>query len=186
MYHYAGNNPIKYTDPTGEAIAVIPFIAPTVIAGVKAIGAWLASLFVVGVAATAVGVTINNTVDNIKKDDPLLDLSEGLSPDTSTPSSTVEDNLHYKSNNYDVSSDYHENILYSSRNHPKGMPDSIDGIDRDKSGARGDRHAHGDGWAINEDGTAHDGKTGRIPKEAAEWLRGKGFNIPDDRYPIDN
>ena len=50
---------MKYTDPTGEAIAVIPFIAPTVIAGAKAIGAWLASLFVVGAAATAVGVTLD-------------------------------------------------------------------------------------------------------------------------------
>ena len=33
MYHYGGNNPVKYTDPTEEAIVVIPFIAPTVIAG---------------------------------------------------------------------------------------------------------------------------------------------------------
>ena len=70
MYHYGGNNPIKYTDPTGEAIAVIPFIAPTVIAGVKAIGAWLASLFVVGAAATAVGVTLDAAIDGSKSESP--------------------------------------------------------------------------------------------------------------------
>ena len=70
MYHYDGNNPIKYTDPTGEAIAVIPFIAPTVIAGVKAIGAWLGSLFVVGTAATAVGVTIDAAIDGSKSESP--------------------------------------------------------------------------------------------------------------------
>ena len=70
MYHYGGNNPIKYTDPTGEAIAVIPFIAPTVIAGAKAIGAWLASLFVVGAAATAVGVTLDAAIDGSKSESP--------------------------------------------------------------------------------------------------------------------
>ena len=70
LYHYGGNNPIKYTDPTGEAIAVIPFIAPTVIAGAKAIGAWLASLFVVGAAATAVGVTLDAAIDDGKSESP--------------------------------------------------------------------------------------------------------------------
>ena len=61
---------MKYTDPTGEAIAVIPFIAPTVIAGAKAIGAWLASLFVVGAAATAVGVTLDAAIDGSKSESP--------------------------------------------------------------------------------------------------------------------
>ena len=59
---------MRYVDPTGEAIAVIPFIAPTVIAGAKAIGAWLASLFVVGTVATAVGVTIDAAIDDGKSE----------------------------------------------------------------------------------------------------------------------
>ena len=67
-------------------------------------------------------------------------------------------------------------------------PDSIEWIERDKSGARDDRHAHGKGdeWSINEDGTMHDNNPGRVPKDAADYLRGKGFNIPDDRYPLPN
>ncbi len=82
MYHYGGNNPIKYSDPTGEAIAVIPFIAPTVIAGAKAIGAWLASLFVVGTVATAVGVTIDAAIDDSK--------SESLSDSSTVPSPLID------------------------------------------------------------------------------------------------
>jgi hypothetical protein len=67
-------------------------------------------------------------------------------------------------------------------------PDSIERIERDKSGARGDRHVHGKGeeWSINEDGTKHDNNSGRIPKDAADYLRDKGFNIPEDRYPLPN
>ena len=80
MYHYGGNNPIKYTDPTGEAIAVIPFIAPTVIAGAKAIGAWLGSLFVVGVAATAVGVTVDAAIDDGSTTPSIPILTEGEAP----------------------------------------------------------------------------------------------------------
>jgi hypothetical protein len=74
------------------------------------------------------------------------------------------------------------------RSRPKGMPDSIDGIDRDASESRGDRHAHGKNneWGINEDGTAHDGNTGRVPKDATDFLREKGFTIPEDRYPLPN
>ena len=82
MYHYGGNNPVKYTDPTGEAIAVIPFIAPTVIAGVKAIGAWLGSLFVVGTVATAVGVTIDAAIDGSK--------SENQSDSSTVPSPLID------------------------------------------------------------------------------------------------
>ena len=73
---------MKYTDPTGEAIAVIPFIAPTVIAGAKAIGAWLASLFVVGTVATAVGVTIDAAIDDGK--------SESLSDSSTVPSPLID------------------------------------------------------------------------------------------------
>ena len=86
MYHYGGNNPIKYTDPTGDAIAVIPFIAPTVIAGAKAIGAWLASLFVVGVAATAVGVTLDAAIDDSKE-------AASLSPQEETSEDKSNDRL---------------------------------------------------------------------------------------------
>ena len=39
---------------------------------------------------------------------------------------------------------------------------------------------------MNEDGTAHDGNTNRIPKDAAEFLRKRGFKIPDDRIPKEN
>ena len=73
---------MKYTDPTGEAIAVIPFIAPTVIAGAKAIGAWLASLFVVGTVATVVGVTIDAAIDDGK--------SESLSDSSTVPSPLID------------------------------------------------------------------------------------------------
>ena len=98
MYHYAGNNPIKYTDPTGEAIAVIPFIIPTVIAGVKAIGAWLASLFVVGAAATAVGVTLDAAIDGSKSEnqsdsstDPSPLIDSGVSSAGAMPPSPDDD-----------------------------------------------------------------------------------------------
>lgn len=77
-----------------------------------------------------------------------------------------------------------DNII-ESRSIPKGAPDSIEGIERDTSGSRNDRHAHGkkDEWAINEDGTPHDGNMGRVPKDAADFLRKRGFDIPEDRYP---
>ena len=89
MYHYGGNNPIKYTDPTGEAIAVIPFIAPTVIAGAKAIGAWLASLFVVGTAATAVGVTLDAAIDGSKENDSSPVSTDGIVPNNPEPSKEI-------------------------------------------------------------------------------------------------
>ena len=34
MYHYAGNNPVKYTDPTGEFAIAVPLI-PAAVEGVK-------------------------------------------------------------------------------------------------------------------------------------------------------
>ena len=79
---------MKYTDPTGEAIAVIPFIAPTVIAGAKAIGAWLASLFVVGATATAVGVTIDAAIDSSKENDSSPVSTDGIVPNN--PESSKE------------------------------------------------------------------------------------------------
>ena len=49
MYHYGGNNPIKYTDPTGEfvipfAIPALPAIGTAIAKGVAVVGAIIVGL----------------------------------------------------------------------------------------------------------------------------------------------
>ena len=142
MYHYAGNNPIKYTDPTGEAIAVIPFIAPTVIAGAKAIGAWLASLFVVGAAATVVGVTLDAAIDGSKSESPsdsstvpspLID--SGVSSAGAMPPSPDDDEDSLVQDNASEGK-YREKTKYANKNDRKQIENIAreNGIDRREFG----------------------------------------------------
>ena len=130
MYHYGGNNPIKYTDPTGEAIAVIPFIAPAVIAGVKAIGAWLGSLFVVGTVATAVGVTIDVAIDGSKSEnqsdsstDPSPLIDSGVSSAGAMPPSPDddEDNEPNFKNSKETAKDFNTDTKNFERNIKKDI-----------------------------------------------------------------
>jgi RHS repeat-associated protein len=183
-YHYAGNNPVKYTDPDGrtprsamwKVLGVGSFVAAGVvaIAGIAAVSTGVGASFVPlaaaatkGLAAAGVAAFVTGALDEAI-DAPV---NNGI---TNSSTSFNTDDL---AGSISIS---------ETRNHPKGAPKSIDGIERDNSGARGDKHAHGanDEWAINEDGTVHDGNTGRVPKDAADYLKGKGFKIPEDRYPL--
>ena len=155
MYHYGGNNPIKYTDPTGEAIAVIPFIAPTVIAGVKAIGAWLASLFVVGAAATAVGVTLDAAIDGSKSENqsdsstvpsPLID--SGVSSAGAMPPSPDDDEDDKNGDYYESSSKHHQNAKGNISQEPQNAAEMFNKSVKDpnKPNTR---------WYRDKDGTFH-------------------------------
>ena len=182
MYHYGGNNPIKYTDPTGEAIAVIPFIAPTVIAGAKAIGAWLASLFVVGAAATVVGVTLDAAIDGSKSESPsdsstvpspLID--SGVSSAGAMPPSPDddEDNQESKSSPQEM-----QNQVKKGK-----APKSIDRVDKGK-GVFEKNHVHFKGKrneqaALNQDGTWKHGHK-NLTNAEKEWLVENGWKLPEE------
>ena len=167
---------MKYTDPTGEAIAVIPFIAPTVIAGAKAIGAWLASLFVVGAAATAVGVTLDAAIDGSKSESPsdsstvpspLID--SGVSSAGAMPPSPDEDENKKKPSS--------QNQLQKQVERGQA-PRDVDRVD--KPHQKGQQpHVHfKDKTSLNQDGTVHDAHNG-IPSpsnEVKNWLRNNGWN----------
>jgi hypothetical protein len=117
---------------------------------------------------------------------PLVQLYNTMFPETETEQPTVENAKEKALNSSGVDSQNSDETKVSTDKVTK-QPKSVDRIERDRT-ARKDRHAHGkkDKWAINEDGTAHDKNFGRIPKDAAEYLRYKGFNIPVDRYPLPN
>ena len=133
---------MRYVDPTGEAIAVIPFIAPTVIAGAKAIGAWLAGLFVVGAAATAVGVTLDAAIDGSKSESPsdsstvpspLID--SGVSSAEAMPPSPDDDEDSLVQDNASEGK-YREKTKYANKNDRKQIENIAreNGIDRREFG----------------------------------------------------
>ena len=155
MYHYGGNNPIKYTDPTGEAIAVIPFIAPAVIAGVKAIGAWLGSLFVVGTVATAVGITIDVAIDGSKSEnqsdsstDPSPLIDSGVSSAGAMPPSPDDDEDDKNGDYYESSSKHHQNAKGNISQEPQNAAEMFNKSVKDpnKPNTR---------WYRDKDGTFH-------------------------------
>jgi len=80
LYHYGGNNPVRYIDPDGRAIATISLLTAATIATVKAFLAWAGSLFVAGVTATAIGISIDNVIDNNFKESSSTPLIEGVAP----------------------------------------------------------------------------------------------------------
>lgn len=50
-------------------------------------------------------------------------------------------------------------------------------------GWTGTKKGQGKEWSINEDGSPHDGLTTRLPKDDADKLRQKGFDIAPDNCP---
>lgn len=169
-YHYCHNNPVNGVDLFGMADTLgsrkLPIPLPEIIVTPSVNNTSLASVSVLAGIGTQL----------VTKPNPgLIATGAGILIGTAI--------YHVWMNQKDDS---------AKENKKKGKsgkkPDSIERIERDKSGARGDRHAHGKGdkWAINEDGTMHDNNTGRVPKDAADYLRKKGFNIPPDRYPLPN
>ncbi len=171
---------MKYTDPTGEAIAVIPFIAPTVIAGAKAIGAWLASLFVVGAAATAVGVTLDAAIDDGKSESQ----EKSENQKAGNVKQQLESNAQATSPNPMPPDDDENKKKPSSQNQlqkqvERGQaPRDVDRVD--KPHQKGQQpHVHfKDKTSLNQDGTVHDAHNG-IPSpsnEVKNWLRNNGWN----------
>jgi hypothetical protein len=177
------NNPIKYTDPDGESIN-----ANHVIGGLLYVSAGIVLVAGTAVLTTTAGTTaifIAPAAVNIATALAVLGaanmaMGNDIEKQKQVPIIT--------GSNQEQGDTVGSASISQMRSRPKGMPSSIDGIDRDSSGSRGDRHAHGSNgeWAVNEDGTVHDGLGGRIPKDAADFLKGKGFNIPEDRKPLPN
>jgi RHS repeat-associated protein len=185
LYHYAGNNPVKYTDPDGREDKN-PWKKIANGLGLTAKGtlqtaAGVSAMTMCGIATMALALDDGTIIGGLN--DPLMILtgsgtliagSYGLDGAKKASIGLLE----VIEGVTQISNDLFKQI--------KGQPRSIERIERDRSGSRNDRHAHGknDEWAINEDGTMHDNNHGRVPKDAADYLRKRGFNIPDDRFPI--
>ena len=67
LYHYGGNNPIKYTDPNGE-ILVLAIPAAAVVAA-KAAAWFVGSLAICAVGGYVIGKTAENAVEYAKSKD---------------------------------------------------------------------------------------------------------------------
>ena len=98
MYHYGGNNPIKYTDPTGEfvspfAIPTLPAIGTAIAKGVAIVGAVIVG-FALGDAASEI-IKSENQEESPQSQSPLVD---------SNVSPSEDDNLEYDLNAIDLQS----------------------------------------------------------------------------------
>jgi len=196
-YAYCRNNPLIYTDPSGHSIGPEADPADLSDLGSEAVSEGLKEA--INEASPSDIGDVSGGVSGIEPTQPDMALAgiplappypppavPGRTPDEINDLKKAADQL------WRDLLDLKEKIEKKLHSQEKGKtskkPASIERIQRDKSGARGDRHAHGknDEWSINEDGTMHDNNPGRVPKDAADYLRAKGFDIPADRYPKPN
>jgi hypothetical protein len=102
LYHYAGNNPVKYTDPTGEFAVAIPLI-PIAIEGIKdaavIVGTALSVLILGNLATDIINDEQQGEPENQKAEDAKEQLESNAQSVTPNPIPPDEDPNDNKKNN---------------------------------------------------------------------------------------
>ena len=182
LYHYAGNNPVRYVDPDGRSAkgavlgwtgtdTLVPDPTDAVIwkwlgYGVVFLGAAILDIFIKDVVSDAVDNSINNqqtssfTTSNSK--------SVVVSPNPLPPDSGDEE----KQNKPTSQNQMQKQVERGQ------APKEIERVDKAHQKG-GQNHVHfKDGTSLNQDGSVHDAHKGvPNPSNAAkEWLKNNGWN----------
>ena len=180
LYHYAGNNPVKYVDPDGEAISIGIAIAFS--------AAFLASYYsVLPIIKNNIEQTDKNSFDfingnNLKlaKEKSVSDIGQGLKRNaqstTSAPAPMQQP---------DDESDSEKGKKITSQNQMQKQvergqaPKEIDRVDKPHQKGQ-QNHVHfKDGTSLNQDGSIHDAHKG-IPNPSnttKTWLQNNGWSL---------
>ena len=166
LYHYAANNPVRYTDPNGEVI----FLAiPAAVVAAKAAAWFVGSLAICAVGGYVIGKTAENAVEYAKgnskpeakpKDEPSPMPEEGTkSGSKDGHSGSVPDDPNVTGHIFDPKKEGHL---------PEDTPENrgkLDDVGNDEDSYLG-RDQYGNDWhgKINEDGsqTWTESRNGRI------------------------
>lgn len=182
MYHYAGNNPVRYVDPDGRSAkgavlgwagtdTLVPDPTDAVIwkwlgYGVAFLGAAILDIFIVETVSEA----IDNTVNNEQKTYFSKSNSGATSPSPLPPDSGDEDK---EKQNKPTSQNQMQKQVERGQ-----APKEIERVDKAHQKG-GQNHVHfKDGTSLNQDGSVHDAHKGvPNPSNAAkEWLKNNGWN----------
>ena len=174
MYHYGGNNPIKYTDPTGEfvipfAIPALPAIGTAIAKGVAVAGAIIVGLALGDAASEIIKSESQEKSENQKAGNVKQQLESNAQATSPNPMPPDDDENKKKPSS--------QNQLQKQVERGQA-PRDVDRVD--KPHQKGQQpHVHfKDKTSLNQDGTVHDAHNG-IPSpsnEVKNWLRNNGWN----------
>ena len=189
VYHYAGNNPVKYTDPDGRSLlgklsAGACFVgAALVLAAGTAIVATTAGTTAVIIAPAALKLSAElagagvllAAVDEASEyaGQKLKQRAQAVAP---APVPNGPDDNNKEKNTKKTSTNQMNQQIKKGQ-----APKDIERVDKADTNVKGSQnHVHfKDGTSMNQDGTIHDAHKGtpNPSKEAVEWLKNNGWNI---------
>ena len=186
LYHYAGNNPVKYTDPTGKSTAamfIIDFSSEALTA------AAIAGIITPEIASTVVGAIvlfallledtdrIENALDKMDEANTSAQQADNVKSASPSPMPPDDGENEKQSDKQSTSSNQMNQQVKRGQ-----APKSVDRVDTANTNVKGEQdHIHfKDGNALNKDGSWKEGSGRPLTNAERKWITDNNWTLPTD------